>query len=296
MQTFTPSPHNLRAAHHVNRSAHHRSTVVNLASTVGALQPGDPTGFSHRPAKVHGPLFRDGTAPSVVERVQADASARHMSRRVPPVPKHFTIWTGVLPLATSPDGRSLVRVGHRALDSDTPCLFVAHLDLGAWSALPIDSRHVLLKDPHEIDAHWLNHHYDWQRGNPDGGPQRDQLVARANVAPMPRRGIFVQRLAQYTVNSATGNLRAAFADFLIRRFQAEAVAPVFVGDHVLMFRVQGMIVRVAEKAIYCPANHCTSAEACHSLGAQLVLIKHIGSAFDEELAAGKHDALFTANF
>ncbi len=90
------------------------------------------------------------------------------------------------PVAMAPDGGSFVRFGY-TMDmnmTDVVKLAVFEIGVGTTYTLPIDRMRMRYNDWTEIDAAWLDHHWEWKAGR-DG---LLRLVEREDFEPLPRRG------------------------------------------------------------------------------------------------------------
>lgn len=193
-------------------------------------------------------------------------------------------------MALSPGGRMFARVG--LSETEDPVVMVADLDRGTWSRLPIDPRRMRYPHFEEIDAAWLDHHFQWRHGA-DG---RDSLVVRPGFKPLPWRGYFSRNAAQYDVRAAEVDSSEQLGTFLVRRFQAKRL-PGEQGwrEGGLQYEVEQEVVNVTGAGFfiaqggkpYWPGQPGDPER-------QKQLIHRIGEAFDAELAAGLHDAMFVA--
>lgn len=195
----------------------------------------------------------------------------------------FTAYPSVLPAARvrdiSPDGHSLVRLGSLRKDGDDlDQLIVADLERQQLSTLPIDRDRMRYDSYYTLDNAWLYHHFEWRRG-PDG---RDTLRERAHFKPLPWRGTLGPDGHSYAIHTVWRDPSATYADFLVRRFQAQPL-PVEPGGHGQGFMVRGERVTVKLSSMWTRVGEPSEA-----------LIREIAAAFDAELATGQHDALFVA--
>jgi alkylated DNA repair dioxygenase AlkB len=220
----------------------------------------------------------------------------------------FSLWARDL-LLLAPDGRSLVRLG--SPDSaqrnaagepvkPPPHLMVLDLDPvvdptdlragGRWQALPLDRRTMRYADDSEIDRAWVEHHFRWQR---DAGG-RDRLVARSGVVPLPWRGRIHPNYSQYELQAAVHDPAPVLAEFLERRFAARRLPPSSAEDTSRRYSLRGETLvlfgtglHVEQAASYWPGQTGDPA-------VQRALVLEIGTAFNAELAAGRHLQLFAA--
>jgi hypothetical protein len=215
--------------------------------------------------------------------------ATRQVRVIPPEPGdvYFTYRSGGM--VVSPDGLSFARVAVQS-ESKLPVMLVAELDGEVWTRLPIDLRRMRYSDVGTIDAAWVEHHFEWQRGA--GG--RDRLAERADFKPLPRRGSFLDGVAQYDIRQAVSARREELGEFLVRRFQGRRLPPEpnSVND-VLFYEVEQEVVNVSGASFFISlsSNPYWPGQPGDP-ERQKQLIRRIGAAFDAELAEGRHEALF----
>ena len=234
--------------------------------------------------------------------------------RVPQAPT-MSMWNSVPPVALSPDGRSLVRFGsvdglmQPARDEEpaqpVPHLLVAELEeaatwsveLGAaprgrWQALRIDRQRMRYAN-HETDigTAWLKHHFEWKRGA-DG---RDRLVARSSFKPLPWRGVFSDHGGgEYKVDTAQQDLRPALLALLQQRFDAKPLpSPAGEDPRYTQVAVRGETLTLHPQGLYANSGRPYFPGQPGDPKLQQALVKEVGDAFDAELAAGRHEALFS---
>jgi len=99
-------------------------------------------------------------------------------------PEDFTPNQFKPPIAMAPDEGSFVRFGYSADDGSTPKLAVFEIGEGKTYTLLIDKWRMRYNDWTEIDAAWLDHHFEWKAGE-DG---RLGLHERKDFKPLPRCG------------------------------------------------------------------------------------------------------------
>jgi hypothetical protein len=148
--------------------------------------------------------------------VLGDAVLDTRTLAVRPLPQDSTVTTAyeAVPLAGSPDGRSVVRYGVReaaepadaagdAEPSTQPVLLVSDVAAGRAYAVPIDPARMRYPHPDALDPAWVAHHFAWERGA-DGV---DRLVPRAAVRAAPASR--ARQRGEPVVSRVSGARRAA---------------------------------------------------------------------------------------
>lgn len=220
-----------------------------------------------------------------------DAASRAVLA-IPAKPKDVHLPSFVRAMAVSPDGRAFARVG--MTESQDPVMMVADLDGGAWSRLPIDTQRMRFPHIEEIDAAWISHHFQWRRG-PDG---RDRLAERVGFKPLPRRGRYLVNSPQYNVPNLQADQTETFTSFLAGFPKAKRLPDYryeYSGQVNRLFEIEQENVVVMPDGFYVSRSgqpYWPGQPGDPKL--QDLLIHRLGDAFDAELAAGRHDAMFVA--
>lgn len=207
---------------------------------------------------------------------------------IPYKPEGIIFPTYLSAMTLSPDSQAFARAG---LDySSNLVLLVADLEKGHWSQLPIDPRRMRYSHLEAIDTAWIKHHFQWTRGA--GG--HDRLVERTGFKPLPWRGRFLENAAQYDVLSAEVDYSKQLGEFLTLRFQAKRLP----GEGRwqeggLKYEVEQEMVNITDAGFYIALNNKPYWPGQPGdPKRQMQLIRRIGEAFDAELAAGQHEAMF----
>lgn len=217
-----------------------------------------------------------------------------------------------LPVALSPDQQSFVRVGW--VDVHTPAfvslgkilhLIVYNFVNGTMETQPVDRQQMrysmqptYYEQMDDINAAWLAHHFQWQRAA-DG---QDQLVARTDFAPWPRRGwrIGTGKDINYRLEPVNAEMLDKVATFLEKEFQAKRLTT----DHsdesgairtTIDFQIGEQVINLT----YTRDEYSTPSLAMwqsSSTAPDGKLIETISRRFDALLQTGVYDALFDEVF
>jgi hypothetical protein len=211
-----------------------------------------------------------------------------------------------VPLAVSPDGRSVVRYGERraAEPPDAagglegaglggpvtepgarPVLLVSDAAAGAASVLPIDPARMRFPHPAALDPAWVARHFAWRRGA-DGA---DRLVARDDVVPLPHRGWLDATSPAFPRYEVRGVARA-FAE------EAAAAAARALGGERLAGDGFAQAARVRAGGRELTVSYFESGATVEVKGEGYAdvpaLVERAARAVDAALATGRYDALF----
>lgn len=217
-------------------------------------------------------------------------------------------------LGLSPQASSFVRL---ATDGDgRPCLLaICFLD-GTTQVVPIDRRRMRHEQFEDLDAAWVDHHFDW-RTEDDGC---DRLVVRSDFLPLPYRGrltVNTDGYREYRLPPSSPTLLDTLAAFIRSEWPSlvDASADEATQDPALpgspdttavqdpgarsssdaaIADLDATGLRIAGGAVHCGyyENHV----AVYSTGSgssRPVLL--IARRFDQELAGGRHDHLFNGD-
>jgi len=187
------------------------------------------------------------------------------------------------PLGVSPDGLSFVRLAW-AGDAGTVGLLVMDLATNHASAIPLDRAHMRYAELEQIDPAWLLHYFEWK---PDAAGQ-DRLVARADVVPLPHKGVLTldnSGYREYRLTPALPALRAAVIEFIVAEFGGEP-QPADESDFSHQVRVGDAVVHVSYST---DERHVG---VWMDRGGDTALVTTIAERFDAALRSGKYDHLF----
>jgi hypothetical protein len=188
----------------------------------------------------------------------------------------------------SPDGRSLARLGYQQVDGDrVQVVMVAELDGDHWTTLPIDRQRMRYDNVHAVDDAWLAHHFEWRHD----AKGHDRLQRRNGFKPLPWRGSIEPSGRAYVLHSARFDRAEVFAGVLMRRFQGQPL-PRTAGASTQVFQVRGEPVTVDRSTISAGNNAPYWPGQPGDPNRSIALVREIAQAVDEELATGRHDALF----
>lgn len=255
----------------------------------------------------HGPQHRvidGGGLLSLGSACLWDVQARQ-ALALPP-PDGVALWARALALL-SPDRRSLVRIGSPDPTDEErrsgqaahppPSLLVGELQpigtarAGRWQVIKLDPGRMHYTSDEMIDSAWVLHHFRWQR-DADG---RDRLVERSDFKPLPRLGALHPRYNQFNLREAVADVTPVMAEFLQRRFGAQAVPlqPHQGADEAgRTWRVRGETVQLTGDGLYIEQATRYWPGQTGDPALQRQLIVEIAKAFNDELLAGRHQALF----
>jgi len=198
-------------------------------------------------------------------------------------PEGFSLNQFKPPLALAPDSGSFVRFGYAMDSTNAPKLAVFELGTGTAYTLPIDRVRMRYHDWPEIDAAWLDHHFEWQAGL-NG---RLRLLEREDFKPLPYQGSLKvdpnDGYREYKVSPVKPEMRDRLAAFLEARHGAE-IQPRGPYDSADVFLVGGHKVHVM--------FHGESVGVWMDRGADSRLVEEVAAGFDEVLRTGELDGLF----
>jgi hypothetical protein len=186
-------------------------------------------------------------------------------------------------IAMSPGGGSFVRFGCSMDASNTPLLAVYEIEGGAAHILPIDAARMRFNDWAEIDAAWLDHHFEWKKAA-DG---RLRLSKRESFKPLPYHGSFrhdpLDGYREYNLQPVKPEMRDRVIAFLEREYQAKLQQR---GQH-----ETSDTFLVGERKIHVML-HEKSLGIWMDRGTDTRLVEEIAGKFDAVLATGELDGLF----
>lgn len=186
-------------------------------------------------------------------------------------------------IAMSPDGGNFVRFGYSMESSSAPMLAVYEIESGASYTLPVDPARMRYNDWPEIDAAWLDHHFEWRKA--EGG--RLRLAERAGFTPLPYRGSLkldpLDGYREYNLQPVRPEMRDRVIAFLEREYGAK-----------LQPRGQyetSDTFLVGERKIYVMQNG-GALGVWMDRGTDTRLVEDFAKRFDAVLATGELDGLF----
>ncbi|HMM66511.1 MAG TPA: hypothetical protein PKC03_06185, partial [Dokdonella sp.] len=188
------------------------------------------------------------------------------------------------PLGASPDGRSIVRVGEAWTPSGTAVLQDFDVDTNSSRLLVIDRAATRFAGSDAVDGKWLEHYYQWVRAD-DG---HDRLVVRAEVDPLPYRGVLHTESSGsivYQLKPAGAGVRDLLVEFLHSDFGAQRTIRSDSGNHYTT-TIDGLEVNVFADTSYHQVVLFLAGESDGTL------VRRIAEAFDAVLATGRYDDLF----
>lgn len=192
----------------------------------------------------------------------------------------------LLPVALSPDHRSFARLGFDRDSPETRVLHVIDTVADRAYAVPIDVARTRLASLEAVDPAWVAHYFSWEPG-PDGA---DQLVARADAAPLPHRGLLAtdrDGYREYKLFLAGQAVADALVEFLQGGFTVESVTkPEYVAGYEVT--VSGRVVHVMVQ------EEAGVVSVWMERGTDTALVAEIARRFDEALATGRYDDAFQA--
>jgi hypothetical protein len=198
-------------------------------------------------------------------------------------PKGFSPNQFKPPVAMAPDEGSFVRFGS-TMDmnmNNLPKLAVFEIGVGTTYTLPIDRMRMRYNDWTEIDAAWLDHHFEWKAGK-DG---RLRLVERGDFVPLPRRGSLTvdHGHREYRVKPVKPEMLDRVLAFLVERHGAKLQPrePNSSADVLIVGRdkINVMFYR----------DHVG---VWMDLGTDDRFVEEVAAGFDEVLGTGEMDDLF----
>ena len=200
-------------------------------------------------------------------------------------PKDFSPNQFKPPVAMAPDGGSFVRFGS-IMDmnmNNVPKLAVFEIGAGTTYTLPIDRMRMRYNDWTEIDAAWLDHHWEWKSGE-DG---RLRLLERKDFEPLPRRGSLkvspYDGHREYEVSPVKPEMLDRVKAFLVKRHGAELQPPgPFVGTDVFLIGQDKINVMM----------HDDEVGVWMDRGTDDSIVEELATGFDEVLGTGDLDDLF----
>lgn len=157
----------------------------------------------------------------------------------------------------------------------------------AWQQIEIDRLRMRYASQHEVDASWLLHHFRWM-----ADVQGESLVERDGFAPLPHRGRYVDRHAEYHVDGLSTDRRQDFVDFLVREFGGE-VLPQRVHGQEADVRIGAQVVTVTDRGFFIASSGRPYVPGeVDDPAVRRALVRRLGEAFDAELASGRLDDWF----
>ena len=200
-------------------------------------------------------------------------------------PKDFSPNQFKPPVAMAPDRGSFVRFGS-TLDmnmNSVPKLAVFEIGVGTTYTLPIDRMRMRYNDWTEIDAAWLDHHWEWKAGE-DG---RLRLLEREDFEPLPRRGSLnvspYDGHREYTVSPVKPEMLDRVKAFLVEHHGAELQPPgPFVGTDVFLIGQDKINVMLYDKDVSIWMDRETDDH----------IVEELAAGFDKVLGTGELDDLF----
>jgi hypothetical protein len=199
-------------------------------------------------------------------------------------PEHLHRWIlQVPPLGSSPDGLSIVGLGHG--DSpDQPVLHVLEVDRDSMYVLPIDASRMRYISFDQIDPGWVQYHFAWIRD----AQGRDRLVERPDFTPMPWQGSLAldpDGYREYRLMPAREELRSALIELLVAELGAERL-PASGSDYLRQVRIGEMLVSLS----WNPGGARVGVWV--DRGTDSRLVETIAQRFDAALRTGRYDHLF----
>jgi hypothetical protein len=196
-------------------------------------------------------------------------------------PEGFTPNQFKPPVAMSPDKGAFVRFGYATDASTAPRLAVFEIGSGTTYTLAIDRQRMRYNDWPEIDAAWLDRHFQWNAGA-DG---HLRLLEREEFKPLPHRGSLTENhgYPEYTLSPVKPEMLDRVVAFLVERFGAElqprephsSSDVLLIGQHKISVMFHGESVGVWMDS-----------------GADSRLVEEVAAGFDELLRTGELDDLF----
>jgi hypothetical protein len=192
------------------------------------------------------------------------------------------------PIAMSPDERSFVRFGYSEFPENAPLLVVFDFVGGTSYTLPIDRRIMRYIDWEEIDAPWLDHHFEWHPV--EGG--HDRLAQRANVRPLPYHGRLSvdphDGFREYNVLPVKPAMGDTLVAFLEREFAGQRLPPPPYSSSVDL--------RIGDRVVHVLFHQDNASEPYAGLwedrGMDGRVVEDIAKRFDGALRTGEFDGLF----
>ncbi len=188
------------------------------------------------------------------------------------------------PLGNSADGRSIVRIGQAWEPSGTAVLQDFDTETNTSHLLIIDKVATRFASSDAVDLEWFNHYYEWHRAA-DGN---DRLTARANVDPLPYRGVLHTESSgnlTYLLQPSGAALCAKLVEFLRSDFAAENIVKSEYADSYVL-HIEGvevnLFVNTSDRQVTLFLGS----------GGDNALVRRIATAFDAVLATGKCNELF----
>ena len=289
-------PNNGSVFHRVHQEAGRVSTPL-LCKTTGGLNTVQALDGPQANRVFQGPqavTLADTRAVLLGRACVYDVRSRE-ARAIPALPIDYAVPYGQGAARLAPDGKSIVLPVMRS--SDAQRLLMAEATLNGpdgaqgWRTLAIDPMRMRFARYEDIDAAWIEHHFEWRRG-PDG---RDHLAERARFKPLPWRGSYLHGTPQYNVVQMQGDQTAVFVAFLERMPGAKRLPDeqnpytptitrrVLIDEEPVVATSNGFYIAGGKP--YVPGGPGDPQR-------QNALIRRLGAAFDAELATGRHDRLF----
>jgi hypothetical protein len=183
----------------------------------------------------------------------------------------------------SPDGGSFVRYGCAMDSSNAPMLAVFEVEGGAAYTLPIDAARMRFNDWAEIDAAWLDHHFEWRKAE-DG---RLRLSKRESFKPLPYHGSFrhdpLDGYREYNLQPVKPEMRDRVIAFLESEYGAKILPrePNSPSDSFMIGQDKVNVMLYKD-----------SVGIWKDRGTDSRLVEDIAKRFDRVLATGELDGLF----
>ena len=197
------------------------------------------------------------------------------------------------PIAMSPDRASFVRFGSTHPPENAPRMLVYDFVRDGIYVLPVDRAVMRYNEWEEIDAAWLDHHFEWRRGA-DG---HDRLARRAGFVPLPYRGVLRHDRSdgyrEYDLVRVRPEMYERLVTFLVgelgavrlprgRDMPAVPTADDYVSDE----------LRIGDRVVHTSFNEDEVGVWMDRGGIDTALVEEIARRFDAALRTGAYDALF----
>ncbi|MBZ5609586.1 MAG: hypothetical protein LAP38_15090 [Acidobacteriia bacterium] len=185
-------------------------------------------------------------------------------------------------IAMSPDRHSFVRFGYQNNGGAAVMIAFDFID-SASDVLPIDRKTMRFNEWAEIDAAWLDHHFEWKRA----AGVHDRLAARTNIQPLPYRGYrstdtYDPSMKEYKLMRVQPEMFERVKEFVAKELQGQPLPETL--ETAASFKVEGHTVHLLK--------HEDEVSVWMDRGPDSALVFQIGDRFDEVLKTGVHDDLF----
>ncbi len=198
--------------------------------------------------------------------------------------------------ALSPGGSQFVAVGSRYVDGAFDYAVVAvEYATGRLYAVPFDRNALRFQSVWDATPDWIAHYFEWSK-NPDG---REKLALRKSAQPLPWQGRFSRSpggMVDYDLYPTEPAMQKALLEFVRREFAArDGSSPTGMADDA---NSKTVIVDGSPLRIVHFANDRRTALYADRTGtappiAGYALVERIGVKFNQTLASGRHDELFS---